>query len=559
MAKVLVTDGGYPHSLGIIRSLAKLGHHVDCIGNGYCLSRFSRYLNKCIYKQSNFKSNNIGGFIEFLRRNNYDYLIPVGAESVRYISNNRKLISQYVIINLASNESIEKCLSKIDLLNYAISLEIPVPRIYTNDYLDDFISKNNYIPSKLVIKSKSEIYKNKKVKYISNINQYIKNYSYSKNNLIQEYIEGYGIGFFAVYYHGKLKNYFMHKRIRENPPSGGSSVCATSIFDKQAFDYGTNLLNKLNWHGVAMVEFKKNQNNRQLYLMEVNPKFWGSYDLSMQSGINFAKEYIDISGNIEFKEVIADKNSIPYKTNIRFQWLAQDIKANLFKPFLLIKAIYEFIYLRTPNNLWIKDPLATIYLLLLSVFTPLLKSNFFKLIFTIIYRLKSIGIKVTLIRLITEVSGVPILQYSEISENIAIGMQLKYFGFYLLLNKGYTCILNLRSEFELVNKLSNSFTLLRIPIDEYAAPSFKQLDKASDLIHNSILSNKKIYVHCREGISRAPSCLAAYFIKYQKLSLQESIERIKSTRYFINILPNQMESLIQFEIIINSKYLMNNH
>ena len=75
--------------------------------------------------------------------------------------------------------------------------------------------------------------------------------------MIQEYIQGSGYGFFAIYENGNLKEFFMHKRIRENPITGGSSVCAKSIYEPKLFRYGKDLLDKLNWHGVAMVEFKK--------------------------------------------------------------------------------------------------------------------------------------------------------------------------------------------------------------------------------------------------------------------------------------------------------------
>ena len=56
--------------------------------------------------------------------------------------------------------------------------------------------------------------------------------------LFQDYVSGYGVGFFAIYDNGNMKNFFMHKRIRENPPSGGSSVCAQSIFDPNLYRYG---------------------------------------------------------------------------------------------------------------------------------------------------------------------------------------------------------------------------------------------------------------------------------------------------------------------------------
>ena len=54
MHKILVTDGGYSHTLEIIRSLSKKGNKVDCIGHHYCLASFSRSLNKVSFSQSLF-------------------------------------------------------------------------------------------------------------------------------------------------------------------------------------------------------------------------------------------------------------------------------------------------------------------------------------------------------------------------------------------------------------------------------------------------------------------------------------------------------------------------
>ena len=101
MSKILVTDGGYSHSLSIIRSLTNLGHLVDCIGHPCCLSSFSFYLNRCAYKQSLFKSQYISQFLCFLEKEKYDFLIPIGADSVSLVNQYRKEIHKRVRINLA--------------------------------------------------------------------------------------------------------------------------------------------------------------------------------------------------------------------------------------------------------------------------------------------------------------------------------------------------------------------------------------------------------------------------------------------------------------------------
>ena len=85
--------------------------------------------------------------------------------------------------------------------------------------------------------------------------------------ILQEYIDGDGVGFFAVYKQGDLVSYFMHKRIREDPPSGGTSTCAVSINDHLLMLAGKKILDELKWHGVAMVEFKRKNASGVPYLM----------------------------------------------------------------------------------------------------------------------------------------------------------------------------------------------------------------------------------------------------------------------------------------------------
>jgi predicted ATP-grasp superfamily ATP-dependent carboligase len=79
----------------------------------------------------------------------------------------------------------------------------------------------------------------------------------------------------------------MHRRLRETPPSGGPSSCAVSIFENDLKSAGIKLLDHLQWHGVAMAEFKRDAKSSQLYLLEINPKFWGSLDLALDSGVDF--------------------------------------------------------------------------------------------------------------------------------------------------------------------------------------------------------------------------------------------------------------------------------
>ena len=549
MPKILVTDGRYSHTLGIIRSLAKLGHEVDCIGHPLCLSSFSKSTNKCSYRQSLFTEQFIDNFLVFLENNKYDFLIPIGARSIHLVNKFRREIEKKTNINLAPKKSIEICLDKKQLLSVAENLGIPVPKTFNKYQLNKLINTRKNFNKKIVVKPSSEL-SDDKVIYLSKKN-YKNNILFDDNDyLIQDYIQGEGYGFFAIYDHGRLKEFFMHRRIRENPITGGSSVCAKSIYDPKLYSYGTDLLNKLNWHGVAMVEFKKDLQSGKYFLMEVNPKFWASHDLAIVSGINFAEKYLEINQNkksYKYKEDIIPN----YKINKTFQWLARDIKTNLFRPKRLLNVFNNLFILKASNNLYIRDPLPSLYLLIYAFLSPIVKLKICREIYSFFYRINSYGFKTAFIRTFTEKLGLPILKFSLVDCHLAIGPQPSKLGLNYLSKNGFSYILNVRSEFNYKNLIAKNFHLKHIPVDEYANPSLNNLNDGADYINNVITKNAKIYIHCREGISRAACFVVAYLIKYRGFCYQKAINEVKKNRYFINILKNQIVAIKDFEKEIN--------
>ena len=136
---------------------------------------------------------------------------------------------------------------------------------------------------------------------------------------IQEYILGEGYGFFALFNHGKSRAIFAHKRLHEYPPTGGSSTMAQSVYDPELNSVGLKILSALDWHGVAMVEFKKDIRDNKFKLIEINPKFWGSLDLAIASGVDipYLACKMCTDGDIEPMFV--------YIKNLIFRWVSADL------------------------------------------------------------------------------------------------------------------------------------------------------------------------------------------------------------------------------------------
>lgn len=100
--------------------------------------------------------------------------------------------------------------------------------------------------------------------------------------LPQERIVGRGLGVFL------LVVAFGHRRLREKPPSGGVSVlCQSVALDPDLLARSRALLDRFDWRGVAMVEYKLHSETGIPYLMEVNGRFWGSLQLAADAGVDF--------------------------------------------------------------------------------------------------------------------------------------------------------------------------------------------------------------------------------------------------------------------------------
>jgi protein-tyrosine-phosphatase len=96
------------------------------------------------------------------------------------------------------------------------------------------------------------------------------------------------------------------------------------------------LLRALNWHGVAMVEFKMDAMD-QHWLMEINPRLWGSLALSIDAGVDFPRGLWQIArgetpaAQPEYRLV----RTRDLRTDL--EWLKANLRADHGNPLLLTR------------------------------------------------------------------------------------------------------------------------------------------------------------------------------------------------------------------------------
>jgi len=331
--KILITDGPNKNTLAILRDLGKDKgkYHLEITSHfnkGITLSSYSKYCKKTHVQKS--VGEDLDSYAEKLldlvRKNDYDVLLPVGLISYLAASKFRDNFSNYVRLVVPEWEKMKIAFNKDNTMKFAEELGIPIPRtrvISTEDDLEDI----DDLP--VVMKSSDGF-----LKYCSNKNELLENYKFIKNKsatriIAQEYITGFGCGFYGVYDQGELVAHFLHKRIREFPVTGGPSAIAESYFDKRLLHYGEKLCNALEWNGPIMAEFKYDIENDDYKLIEVNPKLWGSLDLTIAAGVDVPRILVDIA--------LGKKPDAPKSYQyVKYKWLFPDAFWALVSDFSMV-------------------------------------------------------------------------------------------------------------------------------------------------------------------------------------------------------------------------------
>ncbi|VBB43671.1 hypothetical protein TRIP_B310004 [uncultured Desulfatiglans sp.] len=120
--------------------------------------------------------------------------------------------------------------------------------------------------------------------------------------IIQEYVDGVGCGYSVYAQDGQVLIGFGHKRLAEQPVTGGSSVYRDTYFNCRIREISEEILKATKWTGFAMLEFKLTDKG-EIYVIEINPRIWGSINQGLQNGCNYFEPLLGKSNFVRKKDV----------------------------------------------------------------------------------------------------------------------------------------------------------------------------------------------------------------------------------------------------------------
>lgn len=297
---VLITSAWLRSSYSMMRQLSKSGHNVYCCDTkkiGMCQwSRFSSGfdLYSCFY--SNEKKF-IRDLVFIVQKRKIDLIIPSHDETA-VLAKYRNFFSEQQLALLPTNDQCDLFNNKKSSYDFARNLGVNIPKRFSYDdpnTIAKLLSEDNN-STKYVIKllkgnsSKGVFYAKNAQEVQTTVNSLIKKFDLTKDRWpqVEEYVEGIGCGVSVLYWRGKVKLFFTHRRLSEKIKTGGTSTvrqsCRIPIIEKAAL----RIFDKVQYHGLAMMEFKYEPMTGKYWFIEVNPRLWGSIPLAISSNADFA-------------------------------------------------------------------------------------------------------------------------------------------------------------------------------------------------------------------------------------------------------------------------------
>ena len=334
---VLVTDAGGNHALAVVRSLGGRGLDVIAAGcEAIDQAGFSRYCSGRVRYPS--PRRDLGAFQEWLLRlldeKRPQLLMPMTECTLVALAPLREEIEASVgLAPLPATASLAVAFDKRATLDLADSHNVRAPKTVVVHDLDELDDLRGQVTYPAVIKprrsefvtSDGRVLEGGPVEYCAAPDRlcelYASVHARAPYPLIQEFIPGEGYGVSVLYDHGRLRALFAHRRLRMIRPTGSGSSLRESIAPPDDMVApARRLLEALDWHGVAMVEFKRDDRDGTAVLMEINGRFWNSLPLAVASGVDFPFLIYRLATEGRCPE------RLDYRVGVRGRWLAGDLQ-----------------------------------------------------------------------------------------------------------------------------------------------------------------------------------------------------------------------------------------
>jgi predicted ATP-grasp superfamily ATP-dependent carboligase len=379
MAYLIIPDYPGQQVISGIRALSREGDTCELAWKITSLDKIFKSKHISQYHQippaSTDPNAYINELVELCKNHNYDGLIPFGNYAYYAIVNFADHLKELVRFLVPSKKAFQIAHDKSKTIQFCKKIGIHVPYTYTDFERDDLATIAKEVKFPIVIKARSGTGVKMGLRYANTAQELFEKFdeitsfeskslaeSY-RSPLIQEFIPGYIHDVCSVSFKGKVLNILTQVRQLMYPITGGVGAINYTTHNDDLIKTSRMLLEALDWNGPTQIEYKYDPRDGKYKLIEINPKLWGTLDLSIKTGMNFPGMIRDI---LLDKKVA--KNTYPTGVRYIFHYSqASYARWQLVREFGLGALKSQKKFMKTYHDFDYKDMLPDIYRMLTSL------------------------------------------------------------------------------------------------------------------------------------------------------------------------------------------------
>lgn len=311
---VAVVLGMFETGLGVARSLGRAGISVrglDCRGD---VGFLSRYVRASLCPDPLSEEDAFVDYLVQLAKGEPDrpVLFVTSDDFLLAVSRNRERLREFFLWNLPDADIIEAIADKYQQYELACSSGIAAPATFLIEKRADLARLKESIPFPIFIKGREATswrktfglaQKGLVARTADELEECFGALSAIDSGMLaQELIPGPDTSHYKASYYisrdGEVILAFALRKIRQRPPGFGYGCSVESVYDPDVLKLGTRFLKSIKYRGVGSAEFKRDDRDGKLKLIELNPRYWQQNALAERCGMNFPLAcYLDLTGN----------------------------------------------------------------------------------------------------------------------------------------------------------------------------------------------------------------------------------------------------------------------
>lgn len=305
--------GLFDTGLGAIRSLGRVGIPVVGFDSDPRMPSFkSRFCSSRLCPNPLQQPEELVKFLLSVGRrlDQPGILFPASDEFVLFLSRYRKELDDYFHLILPASNVLEAIANKHRQYELAEKAHITYPKTFYPENLADVKGIKDEIDYPAFIKPYYSHLWQEKFPGIKGFKVYTPQELLMRFKrilltglqvMVQSIILGPNTNHFKVNVYigtsGKPLAIFTLRKIRQYPTEFGVGTCVESVYYEELKDLGLKFFKKINYHGIGSIEFKKDERDGKLKMIELNPRLWQQNIQATVCGINFALiQYLDLTG-----------------------------------------------------------------------------------------------------------------------------------------------------------------------------------------------------------------------------------------------------------------------